>query len=76
MPAFPERSGSGSKKQSFPQTESAPALLGSNTTDSNQEELLARYGITSVPTMRYEWGGFHYTNLHDAIAAAKRGASR
>lgn len=76
MPAFPERSASGSKKQSFPQTESVPALLGSDATDSNQDELLARYGITSVPTMRYEWGGFRYTNAHDAIAAAKRGAAR
>lgn len=76
MPAFPERSGSGSKKQSFPKSESVPALLGSDATDSNQDELLTRYGITSVPTMRYEWGGFRYTNAHDAIAAAKRGAAR
>lgn len=76
MPTFPERSGSGSKKQSFPNTESAPAMLGSDGADSNQEELLARHGITSVPTMRYEWGGFRYTNAHDAIAAAKRGAAR
>jgi hypothetical protein len=76
MPAFPERSGSGSKKQTFPRTESVPDPLNSNAAGATQDDLLTRYGITSVPTMRYEWGGFRYTNAHDAIAAAKRGASR
>ena len=37
--------------------------------------LLKRYGITTVPRPTYEWGGYRYTNAHDAIAAAKRGAS-
>ena len=37
--------------------------------------LLKRYGITTVPRPTYEWGGFRYTNAHDAIAAAKRGES-
>jgi hypothetical protein len=37
--------------------------------------LLKRYGITTVPRPSYEWGGYRYTNAHDAIAAAKRGAS-
>ena len=35
--------------------------------------LLERYGITTVPRPTYEWGGYRYTNAHDAIAAAKRG---
>ena len=35
--------------------------------------LLKRYGITTVPRPTYEWGGYRYTNAHDAIAAAKRG---
>ena len=37
--------------------------------------LLKRYGITTVPRPTYEWGGYRYTNAHDAIAAAKRGES-
>jgi hypothetical protein len=36
---------------------------------------LARYGIASVPTTSFEWGGYRYSNARDAIAAAKRGAS-
>ena len=35
--------------------------------------ILKHYGITTVPRAVYEWGGFRYTNAHDAIAAAKRG---
>jgi hypothetical protein len=64
MPAVPERSASGSKKQK-------PADKSSSTA---QPDLL-KYGITAVPTMSYEWGGYRYTNAHDAIAAAKRGVS-
>ena len=33
---------------------------------------LARYGITAVPQMSYEWGGYRYSNASDALAAAKR----
>lgn len=33
---------------------------------------LARYGITAVPLMSYEWGGYRYSNASDALAAAKR----
>lgn len=40
-----------------------------------QADLLATYGVTAVPLTFYEWGGFRYTNAHDAIAAAKRGPS-
>jgi hypothetical protein len=35
--------------------------------------LLKQYGTVSNPI--YEWGGYRYTNAHDAIAAAKRGMS-
>jgi hypothetical protein len=65
MPAFPERSASGSEKQMF-----AP-----KPSEAAQSDSLAEYGITSVITTTYEWGGYRYTNAHDAIAAAKRGAS-
>jgi hypothetical protein len=37
--------------------------------------LLKQYGITKVPKAVYEWGGYRYTNAHDALAAAKRGES-
>ena len=37
--------------------------------------LLERYGITTVPNVVYEWGGYRYSNPTDAIAAAKRGTS-
>ena len=37
------------------------------------EETLARFGIVAVPTTMFEWGGYRYTNLSDAVAAAKRG---
>ncbi len=37
--------------------------------------LLERYGVTTVQRPTYEWGGYRYTNAHDAIAAAKRGGS-
>jgi hypothetical protein len=37
--------------------------------------LLKRYGITTVPNVIYEWGGYRYSNPSDAIAAAKRGES-
>jgi hypothetical protein len=35
---------------------------------------LDRYGIERVPADVYLWGGYRYSNLGDAIAAAKRGA--
>jgi len=33
---------------------------------------LDRYGIVTVPTEFFEWGGFRYTHARDALAAAKR----
>jgi hypothetical protein len=44
-------------------------------TDADSEDELAALGITCVQTKTFEWGGYRYTNAHDAIAAAKRGAS-
>jgi hypothetical protein len=35
---------------------------------------LAHFGIVSIPSTMYEWGGHRYSNASDAIAAAKRGA--
>jgi hypothetical protein len=64
MPAFPQRSASGSNTP-----------VAANPADTSQSDLLAQYGITVVPATSYEWGGYRYTNAHDAIAAAKRGAS-
>jgi len=45
-------------------------------TKTIQPDLLAQYGITAVPLTSYEWGGYRYSNAHDAVAAAKRGASK
>ena len=33
---------------------------------------LKRYGITPVQLIVFDWGGYRYSNLRDAIAAAKR----
>ena len=35
---------------------------------------LAQYGIDRVPADVYLWGGYRYSNAHDAVAAAKRAA--
>ena len=50
-----------------------PAACRSSDADCDDE--LAALGITCVETRTFEWGGYRYTNAHDAIAAAKRGAS-
>ena len=76
MPAFPERSASGSDKPSFPLTGSASEPLAAKPGDAALSDLLTQYGITAVRLTSYEWGGYRYTNAHDAIAAAKRGASK
>lgn len=62
MPAMPTPSTAGSEKAHRPQKSAA-----------TQADLIAHYGISEVPLESYEWGGFRYTNAHDAIAAAKRG---
>ena len=35
---------------------------------------LDRYGIERVPADVYLWGGYRYSNAHDAVAAARREA--
>lgn len=37
---------------------------------------LERYGIVTVRMEVFEWGGYRYTNAHDAVAAAKRAKSQ
>ena len=39
------------------------------------DETLAKQGITRVSVDHFYTGGFHYTNLVDAIAQAKRAGS-
>ncbi len=33
---------------------------------------LERYGIERLPADVYLWGGYRYSNVNDALAAAKR----
>lgn len=35
---------------------------------------LEKYGITQVQLTVFDWGGYRYSNLADAIAASKRSA--
>jgi hypothetical protein len=42
---------------------------------ADREDELAALGIACIQTTTFEWGGYRYTNAHDAIAAAKRAAS-
>ena len=65
MSTIPQRTDRGSEQHAFDPKPS----------DAAQSDLLAQYGITSVATTTYEWGGYRYTNAHDAIAAARRGGS-
>lgn len=39
---------------------------------TNEFELMARYGITRVPTEQFHYNAYRYTNLTDALAQAKR----
>jgi hypothetical protein len=43
------------------------------TTNSSEKAELQRLGIKRIPTERFEWGEYRYTNARDAIAAATRG---
>ena len=42
--------------------------------DGSLDGMLAKFGIVSVPSTMFEWGGYRYTNASDAIAAARRAA--
>jgi hypothetical protein len=39
--------------------------------DKNDEKLMERYGITSVPTTYYYYKKYRYINLKDAVNYAK-----
>jgi hypothetical protein len=39
-----------------------------------EQSELDHYGIERVPADVFLWGGYRYTQAHDALAAAKRGA--
>jgi hypothetical protein len=41
----------------------------------SDEEIMAVYNITSVPTDRFHYKSFRYSRLSDAIAQAKRDRS-
>lgn len=43
--------------------------MNSNAIDQRE---LDRLGIKRIPAEVFVWGGFRYTNAHDAIAAARR----
>lgn len=47
---------------------SQPSEAGSSETD----ELLEHYGIVRIPAELFEYGGYRYTNIKDAIAEAQR----
>lgn len=43
-----------------------------NISQSESDAEMKRYGITQVPAHFYEYGGYRYTNVKDAIAEARR----
>lgn len=45
-----------------------------NVRDKADQTELDKYGIERVPSEFFLWGGFRYSNPHDALAAAKRNA--
>ena len=49
-----------------------PAMTSTNDNQIDEVEL-ARLGIERVQIESFQWGGYRYSNVRDAIAAAKRG---
>lgn len=43
--------------------------------DLSDEEVMAKYQITCVPTDRFHYKSFRYSRLSDALAQAKRDQS-
>ena len=67
----------GSKQSESPSLKSnRGSAAAAKSADEDLTESLAKFGIVAVPSMRFEWGGYQYTNATDAIAAAKRAASK
>jgi hypothetical protein len=52
------------------ENEGGAARSSTNGVEVVQE--LAAHGIIAIPLTVYEWSGYRYTNLKDAIAAATR----
>lgn len=43
--------------------------------DDDSNFIMQKLGITKVPAAYFEWGGFRYGRLDDAVTAAKRHGS-
>ena len=41
-------------------------------TETDEEAMMARYGITRVPAHQYHYKTFRYSKLSDALAQAQR----
>jgi hypothetical protein len=46
------------------------------TTKNIEDAELSSLGIKRIPADIFQWGEYRYSNLRDAIAAAKRGDKR
>ena len=46
-----------------------------STPTEDLQQQLQRYSIVPVQLTVFDWGGYRYTNVSDAIAAAKRASS-
>ena len=55
----------------IPLAKGGDAMIGSSNDDIQQSEL-DRYGIERIPADVYLWQGYRYSNVADALAAAKR----
>lgn len=44
--------------------------------DQDDESELTRLGIKRVTVQSFHWGNYRYSNLQDALAAARRGEKR
>jgi hypothetical protein len=70
----PDLSGSAKSGVSRMDNEGGPPPAHRSSEASMHDELAA-LGIACIHTKTFEWGGYRYTNAHDAIAAAKRAGS-
>lgn len=54
------------------ENEGGPTRSSEMSTRHDLRSELEKYGITQVQLTVFDWGGYRYSNLGDAIAAAKR----
>ena len=54
------------------ENEGGPMRSSEMSTRDDLRSELEKYGITQVQLTVFDWGGYRYSNLADAIAAAKR----